>query len=67
MHEPFVIGDETTHIKGDVHCPECLEEYPEPCPCGGVIQAAAGEQDEAGTDWPLTRCDRCGRSEEELD
>lgn len=36
MHEPFVIGDETTHMP----------------PRGS---------------WPLTRGDRCGRPEEELD
>jgi hypothetical protein len=67
MSELFTIGDETTHVKGDAQCSECLEEYPEVCPCGGLIHAASGEQDEGGTDWPLTRCDRCGRSEEELD
>ncbi|HZP36333.1 MAG TPA: hypothetical protein VFE48_07565 [Methylomirabilota bacterium] len=66
MPDLFVIGDETTHIKGDARCPECLDEYPVSCPCGGLIHAAAGEQDEAGGDWPLTRCDQCGRSEEEL-
>ncbi len=67
MREPFVIGDETTHIKGDARCPGCLEDYPESCPCGGLIHAAAGEPDEGGSDWPLTRCDQCGRSREELD
>ena len=45
MPESFVIGDETTHIKGDARCPECLEEYPEPCSCDGLIHAAAGEPD----------------------
>lgn len=67
MPELFVIGDETTHVVGDAKCPECLEEYPEPCPCGGLIDAASGEEDTGGTDWPATRCDHCGRSEEELD
>jgi hypothetical protein len=66
MPQLFAIGDETTHVIGDPQCPECLEEYPEPCPCGGLIHAASGEADTAGTDWPATRCDKCGRSEEEL-
>lgn len=66
MPKPFVIGDEAAPIEGDAQCQECLEGYPEPCPCGGLIHAAAGEADETGTDWPLTRCDRCGRAEEEL-
>ena len=67
MAELFAIGDETAHVVGDAQCPQCLEGYPEPCPCGGLIHAASGEQDTGGTDWPATRCDHCGRSEEELD
>jgi len=63
----FTIGDEPTHVIGDAKCPECQEEYPEPCPCGGLIHAASGEEDQGGTEWPTTRCDQCGRSEEELD
>jgi hypothetical protein len=63
----FSIGDETMHVVGDRRCPECLEEYPEVCPCGGLIHAARGEADAEDTEWPVTRCDRCGRSEEELD
>lgn len=47
--------------------PEVPEEYPETCSCGGLIHAAGGEQDETGTEWPLARCDQCGRSEEERD
>jgi hypothetical protein len=56
MPKLFTIGDETTHVIGDAQCPECLEEYPEPCPCGGLIHAASGEEDRAGTEWPTTRC-----------
>ncbi|HEY7040364.1 MAG TPA: hypothetical protein VID28_16000 [Methylomirabilota bacterium] len=67
MLKPFRIGDETTHIAGDTKCPECLEGYPDLCPCGGLIHAATGEPDDTGADWPVTRCDRCGRAEEELD
>jgi len=67
MPRMFAIGDEMTHIVGDAECPECLEEYPESCPCGGLMHAASGEQDTEGTEWPATRCDVCGRSEEELD
>jgi hypothetical protein len=62
----FVIGDESTHVVADARCPECLEEYPKTCLCGGLMHAASGEADEGGADWPATRCDQCGRSEEEL-
>ena len=67
MREVFVVGEEATHVVGDPQCPECLEEYPERCPCGGLIHAAGGEEDREGTNWPLTRCDRCGRSEEDIE
>jgi hypothetical protein len=63
----FGIGDETTHRAGAPDCPECWEEYPEPCPCGGLIHAAAGEEDEDGNVALETRCDSCGRTEGELD
>jgi hypothetical protein len=63
----FTVGEEPTHRTGDPQCPECWEEYPEPCPCGGLIHAAGpGEEDENGTVWLTTECDQCGRSEEEL-
>lgn len=40
MTTPFTIGDETTHVVGDARCPECLEEYPEPCdPASGLAVA----------------------------
>jgi len=66
MSKLFTIGEETTHVVGDPACPECLEEYPEQCSCGGLIHAALGEPDADGAEWPVTRCDACGRSEEEL-
>lgn len=62
----FAIADETMHVVGDPACPECLDEYPERCPCGGLIHAASGDPDRDEAEWPLTRCDRCGRSEEEV-
>jgi len=43
------------------------EEYPEPCPCGGLIHAAAAGEDEEGTVALETRCDQCGRTEDALD
>lgn len=67
MPRVFTVGEEITHVVGDPQCPECLEEYPEPCACGGLIHAASGESDVEGEEWPLTRCDRCGRSEEEIE
>ncbi len=66
MGEPFTVGEESGHLAGDPECPQCLEEYPEPCPCGGLMHAGSGEPDPDATEWPLTRCDRCRRSEEEL-
>lgn len=67
MSTAFTIGDETTHVVGDPACPECAEGYPASCPCGGLFHAAGGEQDPDGAEWPLVRCDKCGRSEEELE
>ena len=66
MSRPFTIGEETTHVAGDPGCPHCLEGYPERCRCTGLIHAAAGEKDPEGDELPLTRCDRCGRSEDEM-
>jgi len=63
----FSVGEEANHHGGDPACPECWEEYPEPCPCGGLIHAAAGEEDEEGNVVLATLCDQCGRTEEELD
>ena len=67
MPRLFAIGDEALHMVGDAACPECPEEYPEPCRCGGLIHAAAGEEDAGGTEWLTTRCDLCGRAHEDLD
>jgi hypothetical protein len=66
MGKLFTVGEELLHVIGDATCPECLERYPEPCPCGGLIHAAAGDEDESDGDAEaMTRCDLCGRSEEE--
>lgn len=67
MVQAFTVGEETTHVVNDPQCPECLGEYPEQCRCGGLIHAASGEMDPEGGEWPLTKCDRCGRSEEEIE
>jgi hypothetical protein len=64
----FAVGEESNHHIGNVQCPECWEEYPEPCRCGGLMHAAGGaEEDTDGNVLLTTRCDRCGRSENELD
>ncbi len=61
----FAIGDEINHHVGDAQCPECWEEYPEPCPCGGLMHAgSSGEEDADGNVMLVTLCDRCGRSED---
>ena len=61
----FTVGTEVNHHVGNGQCPECWEQYPEPCPCGGLMHAAAGdEQDADGNMVPITQCDQCGRSED---
>jgi hypothetical protein len=67
MSRLFTIGEEIQHVVGDRQCPECPDEYPEPCPCGGLIHAASGEADQEATEWLDTRCDVCGRSEQDLE
>jgi len=68
MSKPFTVGEETTHVVGDRACPDCWEGYPGVCPCGGLIHAAGDEEDPEGADGPATtRCDRCGRAEEEIE
>jgi hypothetical protein len=64
----FTVGDEPNHHIGNVQCPECLDEYPEPCRCGGLMHAAGGvDGDTEVAVQPTTCCDRCGRSEDQLD
>lgn len=61
----LILGDEV-HTVGDAQCPMCLDEYPEPCECGGLIHGTAQDGDESEV-IVVTRCDGCGRSEEDLD
>jgi hypothetical protein len=64
----FTVGEQINHSVGDLECPECWEEYPEPCPCGGLMHAAGGEEEDVDGNVLLTTCcDRCGRSEDQLD
>ena len=65
MTELFTL-DEQMHHKGHPECPGCAEGYPEPCPCGGLIHATNGAVPEDSEGVPTTRCDQCGRSEEDL-
>lgn len=62
----FTVGTEPTHRVGDAQCPVCWEDYPEPCPCGGLMHGAGIEEDERDVSV-VTLCDRCGRSEDLLD
>jgi hypothetical protein len=64
----FTVGEEANHRVGDGACPECWEEYPEPCRCGGLMHAGGtAEEDEDGNVSLATSCDRCGRSELDLE
>jgi len=67
MSRLFTVGEEVTHVADDHQCPECPDEYPAPCVCGGLIHAGSDEEDRDGAPWRLTQCDRCGRSEDEID
>jgi hypothetical protein len=64
----FTVGEEVNHQIGDHDCPVCVEGYPEPCRCGGLMHAAStGEEDADGNLVLVTCCDVCGRSEDQLD
>jgi len=64
----FDVGEAVNHRVGDQQCPECSEEYPEPCRCGGLMHAAdTSEVDADGNVVLVTLCDRCGRNEDQLD
>ncbi|MBI1848419.1 MAG: hypothetical protein HYR86_15790 [Candidatus Rokubacteria bacterium] len=64
----FTVGEDVTHRIEDPECPECCEEYPEPCRCGGLMHASEGtEEDPEGNRAIVTCCDRCARSEDQLD
>jgi hypothetical protein len=58
--------DDEVHVVDDVECPACPPQYPERCPCGGLMHAS-GETDEDTETVFATRCDRCGRSVDDLD
>jgi hypothetical protein len=61
----FLLADEV-HSVGDPQCPMCLEEYPEVCECGGLIHSS-GQSDGEDEIIVATRCDGCGRSEDDLE
>ena len=63
----FAVVEDATHHVGDPRCPSCAEEYPEPCRCGGLIHAVAEDVAEEGEITLVTRCDSCGRSEDDLE
>jgi hypothetical protein len=64
----FEVGEVVNHRVGDAHCPECSEDYPETCRCGGLMHASdTADEDAAGTILIVTLCDQCGRTEDQLD
>lgn len=63
----FAVGEDVNHRRGDARCPACAAQYPEPCRCGGLVHASAGDaEDLDGNPLLSTRCDHCGRSDEDL-
>jgi hypothetical protein len=65
--EQFIVGDITNHSIGDAHCPVCAEDFPEACGCGGFVHASVLEaEDPADNPLITTRCDQCGRCDEDL-
>lgn len=50
----FGVGEEPNHHIGDVQCPECWKEYPEPCRCGGLMHAASGAEEDTDGNVLLT-------------
>jgi hypothetical protein len=65
--ESFIVGEDVNHRPGDANCQACAEDFPEPCPCGGFVHATAIELEEPeGEPVLTTRCDQCGRSDEDL-
>ena len=64
----FQVGEEKNHRQGDRRCPECPDEFPEPCRCGGLRHAAVCEDlDPDDGVLLITCCDNCGRSGDEPD
>ena len=41
----FAVGEAPNHHVGNKRCPECSDEYPEPCRCGVLTNAAGGGQE----------------------
>jgi hypothetical protein len=67
MVQLFQLGTDVNHRVGDHACPSCEEDYPEPCPCGGLVHAAdTSDEDADGNPVLATACDVCGRSEDQL-
>jgi hypothetical protein len=36
----LTVGEVENHHRGDRQCPECSENYPEGCRCGGLMHAS---------------------------
>jgi hypothetical protein len=53
--------DEGVHEAGKDDCKSCLDSYPQPHACGGLIHAALRYDVEAGFTWTykVLRCDNC--------
>ena len=64
----FKVGEVVNHAVDDRGCSVCADDYPEGCRCGGLMHATEStEVDLEGNGALVTLCDRCGRSEDQLD
>jgi hypothetical protein len=66
MPKLFTLEDQVHHAD-DPECPACSEGYPERCQCGGLMHATGVATEENSDVVPITRCDQCGRSKEDLE
>jgi hypothetical protein len=74
MASVFVLDDQT-HVGADRQCPACASDYPQPCRCGGLMHGASADAVAEGSETTgaiegagaavSTRCDVCGRSEDD--
>ena len=54
------------HRAGDEDCPDCWDDYPKRCECGGLIHAEFGDYTSHDSYYLERECDLCGDHYEEV-